>query len=142
MDKYYAKMNMSLDEKKNSAADIPENIQAVFKLKYPRVTNAEWVTNDDMNYEAHYYSARGKEICIISPIGNIVETRLQGKPENLSATIQSFLKKEHKGCKVLDYYSVKRIAEKLNLYKVTIQEKKSKEVIDLWFNMNGKPFNG
>lgn len=142
LDKYYAKMNMSLDEKKNSAADIPENIQAVFKLKYPRVTNAEWVTNDDMNYEAHYYSARGKEICIISPIGNIVETRLQGKPENLSATIQSFLKKEHKGCKVLDYYSVKRIAEKLNLYKVTIQEKKSKEVIDLWFNMNGKPFNG
>ena len=142
LDKYYAKMNMSLEEKKNSADDIPENIQAVFKLKYPRVTNAEWVTNDDMNYEAHYYSARGKEICIISPIGNIVETRLQGKPENLSATIQSFLKKEHKGCKVLDYYSVKRIAEKLNLYKVTIQEKKSKEVIDLWFNMNGKPFNG
>lgn len=142
LDKYYAKMNMSLDEKKNSAAGIPENIQAVFKLKYPRVTDAEWVTNDDMNYEAHYYSARGKEVCIISPVGNIVETRLQGKPENLSATIQSFLKKEHKGCKVLDYYSVKRIAEKLNLYKVTIQEKKSKEVIDLWFNMNGKPFNG
>ena len=142
LDKYYAKMNMSLEEKANSASAIPENIQAVFKLKYPRVTNVEWVANDDMNYEAHYYSARGKEICIISPIGNIVETQLQGKPENLSATIQNFLKKEHKGCKVIEFYSVKRIAEKLNLYKVTIQEKKSKEIIDLWFNMNGKPFIG
>ncbi len=141
LEKYYAKMNMSLEEKANSASSIPENIQAVFKLKYPRVTSVEWVTNDDMNYEAHYYSARGKEICIISPIGNITETRVQGKPENLSATIQSYLKKEHKGCKVVDYYSVKRIAEKLNLYKVTIQEKKTKEEQELWFTLNGKPFN-
>lgn len=140
LDKYYAKMNMSLEEKAGSAAAIPENIQAVFKLKYPRVTNVEWVVNDNMNYEAHYYSARGKEICIISPMASIVETRLQGKPENLSATIQDYLKKEHKGCKVLSYYSVKRIAEKLNLYLVTIQEKKSQEVLELWFNLNGKPF--
>lgn len=141
LDKYYSKMNMSLEEKASSSSSIPDNIQAVFKLKYPRVTNVEWQTNDDMNYEAHYYSARGKEICIISPIGNIVETQLQGKPENLSSAIQSFLKKEHKGCKVVEYYSVKRIAEKLNLYKVTIQEKKSKEILDLWFTLNGKPFN-
>ena len=141
LDKYYAKMNMSLEEKANSASAIPENIQAMFKLKYPRITNVEWKTNDGMNYEAHYYSARGKEICVISPVGNIVETQLQGKPENLSATIQSYLKKEHKGCKVLDYYSVKRIAEKLNLYKVIIQEKKSKEELELWFTLNGKPFN-
>jgi len=141
LDKYYAKMNMSLEEKANSSSSIPENIQAVFRLKYPRVTSVEWVANDDMNYEAHFYSARGKEICIISPIGNITETRVQGKPENLSATIQSYLKKEHKGCKVVDYYSVKRIAERLNLYKVTIQEKKTKEEMDLWFTLNGKPFN-
>lgn len=141
LDKYYAKMNMSLEEKANSSSSIPENIQAVFKLKYPRVTNVEWKATSDMNYEAHYYSARGKEICVISSMGNIVETLLQGKPENLSATIQSYLKKEYKGCKLVEYYSVKRIAEKLNLYKVIIQEKKATEQTELWFNLNGKPFN-
>lgn len=141
LDKYYAKMNMSLEEKANSSAAIPENIQAVFKLKYPRVTNVEWKATGDMNYEAHYYSARGKEICVISNMGSIVETLLQGKPENLSSTIQSYIKKEYKGSKVIEYYSVKRIAEKLNLYKVVIQEKKATEQTELWFNLNGKPFN-
>ena len=141
LDKYYAKMNMSLEEKANSSAAIPENIQAVFKLKYPRVTNVEWKATDDMNYEAHYYSARGKEICVISNMGSITETLLQGKPENLSSTIQGYIKKEYKGSKVIEYYSVKRIAEKLNLYKVIIQEKKSPVQTELWFNLNGKPFN-
>lgn len=141
LDKYYAKMNMSLEEKANSSSSIPENVQAVFKLKYPRVTNVEWKETGDMSYEAHYYSARGKEICVISSMGSIVETLLQGKPENLSATIQSYLKKEYKGCKLVEYYSVKRIAEKLNLYKVIIQQKKSTEQTELWFNLNGKPFN-
>ena len=141
LDKYYAKMNMSLEEKANSSASIPENVQAVFKLKYPRVTNVEWKETDDMSYEAHYYSARGKEICVISSMGSIVETLLQGKPENLSSTIQSFIKKEYKGSKVVEYYSVKRIAEKLNLYKVIIQEKKATEPTELWFNLNGRPYN-
>lgn len=141
LEKYYAKMDMSLKEQENTASAVPENIQAVFKLKYPRVTTVEWQQNDDMNYEAHYYSARGKEICIINSMGTIVETLLQGKPENLSATIQSYIKKEYKSCKVIDYYSVKRIPEKLSLYKVIIQDKKTKEEQELWFSLNGRPFN-
>ncbi len=139
LERYYKKMNMSLDD--NGADRIPENIRAVFKLKYPRITNVEWKENDDMNYEAQYYSARGKEICVINSLGTIVETMVQGKPDNLPSAIQDHVKKEHKNTKVTDFYTVKRVADKLTLYKVIIQDKKTKEESELWFNMSGKPFN-
>lgn len=139
LERYYKKMNMSLDD--NGADRIPENIRAVFKLKYPRITNVEWKENGDMNYEAHYYSARGKEICVINSLGTVVETMVQGKPDNLSSAIQDYIKKEHKNTKVTDFYTVKRVADKLTLYKVIIQDKKTKEESELWFSMSGKPFN-
>lgn len=139
LERYYKKMNMSLDD--NGADRIPENIRAVFKLKYPRITNVEWKENDEMNYEAHYYSARGKEICVINSLGTIVETMVQGKPDNLSSAIQDYIKKEYKNTKVTDFYTVKRVADKLTLYKVIVQDKKTKEESELWFNMSGKPFN-
>ncbi len=139
LERYYKKMNMSLDD--NGADRTPENIRAVFKLKYPRITNVEWKENGEMNYEAHYYSARGKEICVINSLGAIVETMVQGKPDNLSSAIQDYIKKEYKNTKVTDYYTVKRVADKLTLYKVIVQDKKTKEESELWFNMSGKPFN-
>ena len=135
--KYYEKMNMSLEN--NDAHSVPENVVAVFKLKYPKVANVEWKEDDDMNYQAIYYSARGKEICVINNYGEIVETMVMGKLDNLSSTIQDNIKKDHKGFKVVEYYSVKKIAEKLNLYKVLIQNKKTGEEDVLWFNLSGRP---
>lgn len=137
LEKYYEKMNMSLSQ--DESQRVPENVTAAFKLKYPRVTNVEWKEDGNMNYQAIYYSARGKEICVLNSYGEIVETWLLGKPESLSANIQDYLKREHKGCKVVEYYSVKKIAEKLNLYKVMIQNKKTGEEDELWFNLSGKP---
>lgn len=138
LEKYYEKMNMSLSN--DDARNVPENIQAVFKLKYPKATNVEW-KEDNMNYQAHYYTTRGKETCVINSLGTIVETWLLGKPDNLSTTIQDYIKKEHKGCKVVEYYSVKKIADKVNLYKVLIQNKKTMEETELWFNTAGRPVN-
>jgi len=135
--KYYEKMNMSLEN--NDAHSVPENVTAVFKLKYPKVANVEWKEDENMNYQAVYYSARGKEICVINNYGEIVETMVMGKLDNLSSTIQDNIKKDHKGFKVVEYYSVKKIAEKLNLYKVLIQNKKTGEEDVLWFNLSGRP---
>ena len=135
--KYYEKMNMSLES--DDAKNVPENVAAVFKLKYPKVANVEWKEDENMNYQAVYYSARGKEICVINSYGEIVETMVMGKLDNLSTTIQDNIKKDHKGFKVVEYYSVKKIAEKLNLYKVLIQNKKTGEEDVLWFNLSGRP---
>ena len=137
LNKYYEKMNMELDN--DDAASVPENVKAAFKLKYPKVTSVEWKEGDYMEYQAIFYSARGKEICVFNNYGEIVETWVMGKNDNLSATIQDYLKKEYKSYKLKEFYSVKRLADKLNAYKVIIVDKKTQEEQELWFNLSGKP---
>ena len=137
LNKYYEKMNMELDN--DDAANVPENVKAAFKLKYPKVTNVEWKEGNYMEYQAIYYTTRGKEICVFNNYGEIVETWVMGKNDNLSATIQDYLKKEYKSYKLKEFYSVKRIADKLNAYKVIIVDKKTQEEQELWFNLSGKP---
>ena len=137
LNKYYEKMNMELDE--DDAASVPENVKAAFKLKYPKATNVEWREGDYMEYQAIYYTTRGKEICVLNNYGEIVETWVMGKNDNLSATIQDYLKKEYKSYKLKEFYSVKRLADKLNAYKVIIVDKKTQEEQELWFNLSGKP---
>ena len=137
LNKYYEKMNMELD--KDDAASVPENMKAAFKLKYPKVTNVEWKEGDYMEYQAIYYTTRGKEICVFNNYGEIVETWVMGKNDNLSATIQDYLKKEYKNYKLKEFYSVKRLSDKLNAYKVIIVDKKTQEEQELWFNLSGKP---
>jgi len=137
LNKYYEKMNMKLDN--DDAASVPENVKAAFKLKYPKVANVEWKEDGYMNYQAHFYTTRGKETCVFNNYGELVETWVMGKNENLSATIQDYLKKEYKGYKLKEFYSVKRLADKLNAYKVIVVEKKSGDEQELWFNLSGKP---
>lgn len=137
LDRYYEKMNMKLES--DDVSNVPENVQAVFKLKYPRVTNVEWKEDDEMNYQAIYYTTRGKEICVLNRYGEIVANMVQGKLESLSSTIDEYVKKNHKNCKVTAFYTVKKIAEKLTLYKVYILNKKTNEEDILWFNQSGRP---
>ena len=137
LNKYYEKMNMELED--DDAASVPENVKAAFKLKYPKVTNVEWREGDYMEYQAIYYTTRGKEICVFNNYGEIVETWVMGKNDNLSATIQDYLKKEYKSYKLKEFYSVKRLADKLNAYKVIIVNKKTQEEQELWFNLSGRP---
>ena len=137
LNKYYEKMNMELDN--DDAASVPENVKAAFKLKYPKVANVEWKEDGYMNYQAHFYTTRGKETCVFNNYGELVETWVMGKNENLSATIQDYLKKEYKGYKLKEFYSIKRLADKLNAYKVIVVEKKSGDEQELWFNLSGKP---
>ena len=137
LNKYYEKMNMDLGN--DDAASDPENVKAAFKLKYPKVNNVEWKEDGYMNYQAIFFTTRGKEVCVYNSYGELVETWVMGKNESLSATIQDYLKKEYKGYKLKEYYSVKRLADKLNAYKVIIVDKKTQDEQELWFNLSGKP---
>ena len=137
LNKYYEKMNMSLDN--DDAARVPENVKAAFKLKYPKVNNEVWTEDGYMNYIVAFYTTRGKEFCVYNSYGELTETWVLGKNENLSATIQDYLKKEYKSCKLKEFYTVKRLADKLTAYKVIIVDKKTQEEQELWFNLSGKP---
>ena len=55
------------------------------------------------------------------------------------AEIQDYLKKEYKNYKLKEFYTVKRLADKLTAYKVIIVDKKTQEEEELWFNLSGKP---
>jgi hypothetical protein len=137
LNKYYEKMNMSLDN--DDAASVPENVKAAFRLKYPKVNNEVWTEDGYMNYIAAFYTTRGKEFCVYNSYGELTETWVMGKNESLSATIQDYLKKEYKNYKLKEFYTVKRIADKLTAYKVIIVDKKTQEEQELWFNLSGKP---
>jgi len=137
LNKYYEKMNMSLDN--NDASNVPENVKAAFKLKYPKVNNEVWTEDGYMNYIAAFYTTRGKEFCVYNSYGELTETWVLGKNDNLSATIQDYLKKEHKNCKLKEFYTVKRLADKLTAYKVIVVDKKTQEEQELWFNLSGRP---
>ena len=137
LNKYYEKMNMSLDN--DDAASVPENVKAAFRLKYPKVNNEVWTEDGYMNYIAAFYTTRGKEFCVYNSYGELTETWVMGKNESLSATIQDYLKKEYKNYKLKEFYTVKRIADKLTAYKVIIVDKKTQEEQELWFNLSGRP---
>ena len=115
------------------------HVKAAFKLKYPKVNNVEWTDDGYMNYRAMFYTTRGKEFCVYNSYGELTETWLMGKNESLSATIQDYLKKEYKNYKLKEFYTVKRLADKVTAYKVIIVDKKTQEEEELWFNLSGKP---
>ena len=137
LNKYYEKMNMSLDN--DDVASVPDNVKAAFRLKYPKVNNEVWTEDGYMNYIAAFYTTRGKEFCVYNSYGELTETWVMGKNESLSATIQDYLKKEYKNYKLKEFYTVKRLADKLTAYKVIIVDKKTQEEQELWFNLSGKP---
>lgn len=137
LDMYSERVNMTAEKEDNKG--IPEPVKAAFKLKYPRATNVEWKEDDDMNYQAIFFSAKGKEVCVFNSYGEIVETMLMGKLDNLSSTIQDYIKKNYKNYKATEFYTVRKVAERLNCYKVFITNKKTKEEDVLWFTTAGRP---
>ena len=136
LEKYYEKMNMS--NKADDNTNIPKDVLSAFKAKYPHVTGVTWAETDNGDYSATYFGTRGKEICIINSYGVITETMTLGNPDNLLSSISTYIKQNHKNCKVVEYYAVKRLVEKKNYYKVIIADKKTKVEQELLFTTSGK----
>ncbi len=135
LNEYYAKMNMNIDN--NNGDKIPSEIMNAFKAKYPRITNAQWSEDEDGNYLAAFLGARSKEICVIGKSGTILQTQMLGNVETLSENIQNYIKDKYKGYKVKEYYAVKDLIEKRNIYKVIINNKKTGIEEILWFTTGG-----
>ena len=128
-------MNMNIDN--NNGDKIPSEIMNAFKAKDPRITNAQWSEDEDGNYLAAFLGARSKEICVIGKSGTILQTQMLGNVETLSENIQNYIKDKYKGYKVKEYYAVKDLIEKRNIYKVIINNKKTGIEEILWFTTGG-----
>lgn len=134
LEKYYEKMSMGM----NDDEEIPVEVLNGFRAKYPRITNPQWSRDEDGNYLATYMGTRGKEISVVGMSGALLQTHTIGNPDLLSSHIQSYIKQNHKGFKVDEYYAVRDLQEKKNYYKVFISNKKTKEEFALWFTTAGK----
>lgn len=117
--------------------DVPAAVMTAFKTKYSRVIAPEWNINEDNNYEVNFNGAKGKTICVYDKAGTLLETHSALNPQNLTQNIQTYLKQNAKGAKVMEYYSVKKSDKKM-YYKVVVQNKKTKELETYWFTNAGK----
>ena len=118
-------------------SDIPQAVEQAFKTKYPRVVSPIWSELDDNKYEVNFNSTKGKTICVFAADGALLETHSSLNPENITPNIETYLKQNAKGAKVIEYYSVTK-SDKKRYYKVVVKPKKSTELETLWFNNAGK----
>ncbi|MDR2979887.1 MAG: hypothetical protein LBV02_05570 [Bacteroidales bacterium] len=139
LEKHYEKMAMGMETNTND--DVPVEISNAFKAKYPRITNPTWGRDEDGNYLATYMGTKGKEICVIGQSGTVLQIQTIGNIDLLSSNIQNYIKQNHKGYKVDEFYAVKDLLSKKNFYKVIIINKKIDDEQVLWFDTAGKPVN-
>jgi hypothetical protein len=125
------------EEENEPNIEIPEKVLTTFKAKYPRVVEPEWSLNEENHYQVSFNGTRGKTICVYDSEGTILETYSALSPDNLTQTIANYIKKNAKGAKVLEYYTVKK-SDRKTYYQVIIQTKKTKEIQTLWFTNTGK----
>lgn len=121
----------------SESSDIPAAVEQAFKTKYPRVVSPIWSETDGGKYEVNFNSTKGKTICVFDASGTLLETHSSMNPENITPNIETYLKQNAKGSKVVEYYSVTK-SDKKRYYKVVIKPKKSTETETLWFNNAGK----
>lgn len=118
--------------------EIPELAIASFKQKYPKITGVEWTENDEGYYLASYFGVRGKEVVVLEGNGSMIEIRTEANRENISSNIESYVKKNHKGCQISEYYSVRGLIEKKNYYLVVVKDKKTNMTTPLKFSLAGQ----
>ena len=66
-----------------------------------------------------------------------MKTNIKATSLEMTPAIADYIKKNAKGAKVLEYYTVKK-ADRKTYYQVIIELKKTKEIQTLWFTNAGK----
>lgn len=132
----YTKLNQeTISEKPN---EIPTLAIDAFKLKYPKITGVEWSEDDEGYYLASYYGVRGKEIVVMEGNGSMIELRSQANIDNISSNIKDYVKKNHKGYQISEYYTVRGLIDKKSYFLVIIKDKKTNMVSSLKFSTAGQ----
>ena len=132
----YAKLNQeTITEKPN---EIPTLAIDAFKLKYPKITGVEWSEDDEGYFLASYFGVRGKEIVVMEGNGSMLEIRSQANMDNINSNIKDYVKKNHKGYQISEYYTVRGLIDKKSYFLVIIKDKKTNMVAPLKFSTAGE----
>lgn len=115
---------------------VPEVVLNAFKTKFPRVVDPVWDEDENENYDAQFLGTKGREMCIFSPTGVLLEDLYFLDVNKLTPEIEHYIKETYGKSEIQQYYSVKKDGK--NYYKVVILPNKAKYPVYLWFTATGE----
>ena len=116
--------------------EVPEVVINAFKAKFPRIDNPAWDEDENENFDVQFVGTKGKEMCIFSPDGQLLEDLFFLDETKLIPEIENYLKSTYGKYEILNYFSVKK--DNTNHYKLIIMPHKAKYSKYLWFSAKGE----
>lgn len=116
--------------------EVPEVVLNAFKEKFPRVEGPVWDEDENENFDVQFTGTKGKEMCIFSPDGRLLEDLYFLDVTKVMPEIENYVKENYGKCEVLNYFSVKK--DNANHYKLVIMPSKGKYAKYLWFSAKGE----
>ena len=116
--------------------EVPEVVLNSFKNKFPRVENPVWDEDENENFDVQFIGTKGKEMCIFSPDGQLLEDLFFLDVTKVIPEIESYLKSTYGKYEIVYYFSVKK--DNSNHYKLKIMPNKAKYPKYLWFSAKGE----
>ena len=116
--------------------DVPEVVLNAFAAKFPRVDNPAWDEDENENFNVQFIGTKGKELCIFSPDGRLLEDLFYLDASKVMPEIESYLKSNYGKYEIIDFFSVKK--NNSNHYKLKILPNKAKYPKYLWFSAKGE----
>lgn len=114
---------------------VPEVVLNAFKAKFPRVVDPVWDEDENENFDAQFLGTKGREMCIFSPNGVLLEDLYFLDANKMMPEIEKYIKDTYGKSEIQQYYSVKKDGK--NYYKVVILPNKEKYPKYLWFSATG-----
>lgn len=116
--------------------EVPEVVIRAFNTKFPRVENPVWDEDENENFDVQFIGTKGKEMCIFSPEGELLEDLYFLDVTKVMPEIESYLKDTYGRCDIQSYFSVKKGGK--NYYKLIVLPNKAKYLKYLWFSATGE----
>lgn len=116
--------------------EVPEVVLNAFTSKFPRIDNPAWDEDENENFNVQFIGTRGKEMCIYTPDGRLLEDLFFLDVTKVIPEIESYLKSTYGKYEILNYFSVKK--DNANHYKLKIMPNKAKYPKYLWFSAKGE----
>ncbi len=116
--------------------DVPEVVLNAFAAKFPRVDNPAWDEDENENFNVQFIGTKGKELCIFSPDGRLLEDLFYLDASKVMPEIESYLKSTYGKYEIINFFSVKK--NNSNHYKLKILPNKAKYPKYLWFSAKGE----
>ena len=111
-------------------AEVPAAVKESFRKAHPVVKDLRW-EKEGANFEAEFKAGKMEQSIVYDPSGQLIETEIEIKAEELPAAAKDYLSKNHNHEKVREASKITD-AKGVVSYEAEVKDK------DLIFDSNGK----